>query len=342
LTVSSFVLTAQFLDAANLPPVSYDSLTDFKNMVNKRNEDAVKALGQPPPEIKQTDLQYTTEDGHQNRARLYQPVSPPAGGSPLIVMFHGGGYCLGQPESEEQSCRNFVQAFGAVCISGAYRLAPEHKFPHAPKDAWDCVKWAAANAKSWGADPSVGFVVGGTSAGGNLTAVIAHVARDEKLSPPLTGQYLAIPALVPESKMPEKYKPYWLSYEQNKTAPVLPVAAIDMFIKGYEPDEDDAVWYATFNHPKGHGDLPPAFFQIDGMDPLRDEAIIYERVLREDYGVKTKMFVYPGLPHGHWGFFPFLKSSEKFRKEQVEGMGFLLGKEPDFTKVVTKAVAAGV
>ncbi|KIW94284.1 uncharacterized protein Z519_05600 [Cladophialophora bantiana CBS 173.52] len=331
-----------FLEKANLPPPDYSSLDDFKAMVDKRNADAMKILGEPPPEVKQTELQYPTEDGTQLRAKLYQPANPPKNGSPLIVMYHGGGFCIGAPEGEEQTCRNFVQAFGAVCISASYRLAPQFKFPYAPKDSWDCLKWAAANAKSWGADPSLGFVIGGTSAGGNITAVLAHVARDEKLSPPLTGQYLAIPAVLPEKKVPKAYEQYFLSYQQNRNAPVLPVAAIDMFMRGYEPDEDDGVWYAPFNHPKGHKDLPPTLFQIDGMDPLRDEAIIYERVLREENGIKTKTYIYPGQPHGHWGFFPFLEASQKFRREQVEGMSWLLGREADFSKVITKAVAAGV
>lgn len=332
----------QFLDKANLPPVNYDNLDDFKKMVEARNAAAAAALGTPPPEIKQTEVKYPARDGAQLRAKLYQPTNPPANGSPLIVIFHGGGFCVGAPEGEEQTCRNFVEAFGATCISASYRLAPEFKFPHAPKDGWDCLKWAASNAKAWGADPSVGFIVGGTSAGANISAVLAHVARDEKLSPPLTGQYLAIPPVVPATKVPEKYRPYFLSYEQNRNAPVLPVAAIDMFMNGYQPDENDGVWYAPLNHPKGHKDLPPALFQIDGLDPLRDEGLIYERVLREENGIKTKLYVYPGLPHGHWGFFPFLKSSEKFRKEQVEGMGWLLGREPDYTKVLLKAVSAGV
>ncbi|KAK9491450.1 Alpha/Beta hydrolase protein [Lipomyces doorenjongii] len=309
-------------------------------MAEKGDAAAMAALGQPPLDVKQTELQYPAEDGSKVRAKLFQPLNPPKGGSPLIVMYHGGGICLGNPEGEELTCQNFVQAFGAVCVSVTYRLAPNFRFPHAPKDAWDALQWAAANAKLWGADPSVGFVVGGTSAGANLTFVLVHLARDEKLSPPLTGQYLAIPLLLPNGKVPEKYSPYAISYEQNKNSPILPVAAIDMFMCGYQPDIDDGVLYATFNHPKGHKDLPPTYFQIDGMDPLRDEGLIYERVLNREFRVKTKLNVYPGLPHGHWVFFPFLKSSEKFRKEQVDGMGWLLGKEPDFTKVMLKAIAA--
>lgn len=228
-----------------------------------------------------------------------------------------------------------------MCINAAYQLAPEHPFPAAPKSAWDGLKWAAANAKSFGADPSLGFVVGGTSAGGNLTAVLTHLARDEKLSPPITGQYLAIPALLPPSVVPDKYKEFYLSYDQNENAPVLPRAAIGMFMKGYKPDEHDPL-YAPFNHPKGHADLPPAYIQANGMDPLRDEALIYERVLREEYGIKTKMDVYPGLPHGFLGSFPMLKSSEKFRVDMVEGMGWLLGRKPEMDKIRTAGVEGAV
>ena len=321
--------------------MDYSKLDDFKEMALKRGEATLKALGAPPPEVKQTELTYTTSDGRKNRAKLYQPDPAPKDGSPLIVMFHGGGFCIGAPEGEEQSCRNFTLAFGATCISAAYGLAPDYKFPCAIKDSWDALKWAAENATSWGADPSKGFVVGGTSAGGNISAVLSLMARDEKLSPPLTGQYLAIPATAAnKSKIPEKYKEYYLSMEQNKDASVLPIDAIKMFMEGYSPNEND--WrYSPISHPDGHKDLPNAVFQIDGADPLRDEAFIYEDILQES-GSKTKVYIYPGVPHGHWGFFPFLKQSDKFRREQVDALGWLLGREPDFAKVKTHAETASV
>ncbi|KAM3419705.1 AB hydrolase superfamily protein B1A11.02 [Cercospora zeina] len=331
-----------YLERTKPSPINYDDLSGFKAVVEKRNAATMAAASHPPPGIRQTELQYPTRDGLKIRAKLYQPILPPEGGSPLIVIYHGGGFCVGTPESEEQTCQNFVRAFGAVCISATYRLAPEWKFPTAHKDAWDCLRWAAENAETWNANPSVGFVIGGTSAGANITAVLAHLARDEGLSPRLTGQYLAAGSYLSDKNVPEKYRDCYLSHEQNKDVPVLPRAARDMFKKGYEPDENDGVWYAVFNHPKGHSDVPPAFFQIDGLDPLRDEGIIFERVLREEYGIETKMNIYPGLPHGHWGFYPFLKASEEFRKDQIEGMAFLLRREPDFSQVVTKAAVAGV
>lgn len=332
----------QFLEKHPLPVIDYSNLDDFTNMYNKHGQEALKALANPPLGITVTELQYPTRDGARNRAKLFQPDNQDKSGSPLVVMIHGGGFCLGAPEGEEQTCRNVVLAFGATCVAISYRLAPKYPYPYAPNDCWDALQWCAANAESWGADTSAGFCVGGTSAGGNLAAILAHKARDLKLSPPLTGQYLAIPLICPEIRIPEVYRPWLLSYEQNEHAPFLPKAAIDMFLNEYNPDFDNGVQFAILNHPDGHKGLPRTFFQLDGMDPLRDEALIYERVLREENGIETKLNVYPGVPHGHWAFFSFLKASKQFRKEQLDGVGWLLGREPDFSKVNLDPAAASI
>ena len=108
----------------------------------------------------------------------------------------------------------------------------------------------------------------------------------------------------------------------------------------YNPDPKDSR-YNVANHASGVSNLPPAVMVVDGMDPLRDEGIIYDRMLREA-GIKTKLYVYPGLPHGHWGFFPFLKASDKFRKDQVEAFGWLLGSEPRWEGVKTSAEISAV
>lgn len=73
-----------------------------------------------------------------------------------------------------------------------------------------------------------------------------------------------------------------------------------------------------------HKDLPPTYFQICGMDPLRDEALIYEEILREENGVKTKVDIYPGLPHGFWSYFPEAGFSQKLQADCVEGLTWLL------------------
>lgn len=138
---------------------------------------------------------------------------------------------------------------------------------------------------SRGGSSREGFLVGGTSAGGNFSAVVAHLAKDAKLDPPLTGQYLSIPAVLPAEVVPEKYKGKYLSDEQNSEAPILSKATRDMFLGAYNPDRNPSL-FVPFNHPSGHEGLPPAYFQVCGLDPLRDEALIYEEVLRTECEVK--------------------------------------------------------
>ena len=224
-----------------MPAVEYGDLAAFKDFAEQRNAMIKKILGDSPPDIKTSETTYKNRDGTSLRMKIYAPAEPPSNGSPVVMLIHGGGFCIGSPEGEEQTARNLVQAFHATCFSIQYRLAPEHPFPAAPDDSWDALKWVAENAKHHGGDPSKGLIVGGTSAGGNLSAVLALQARDEGLSPPLTGQYLAIPAVGRGDLIPEKYRDRDLGYEQNKNAPVLPQAAIHMFMEGYKPDTEDHV-----------------------------------------------------------------------------------------------------
>lgn len=209
-----------------------------------------------------------------------------------------------------------------------YRLFPEHQFPTWINDSWDVLQWCAKNAASFGADPTRGFIIGGGSAGGNITAVLTHIARDEKLSPSLTGQYLGVPAIMcflPPSHIPAQYRSEYLSHPLvtvsrdpilnvgiGPASPViipitrsilslLPLKILSKVfsLAGMSGDMSSPL-FVPFHYGKekgGHRDLPPAYFQVCGIDPLRDEGLIYERVLREEAGVTTKIDIYKGLGH---------------------------------------------
>lgn len=274
--------------------------------------------------VSKEEIKIPVRDGATVRALLYKPEK--SSGGPLALFFHGGGWCIGMPEMHERDCVGLVKSHGAVAISVDYRKAPEHVFPTAPNDAWDSVKWAAANASKLGADPSKGFIVGGASAGGNLSAIVALLARDEKLSPPLTGVYLSVPLVVDPSTVPEKFKPDYNAREQNKGAPLLDAAAIAFFQKWYKPDPANPL-FCPLLWPTGHKNLPPTYFSIAGMDPLRDDGLIYEKLLRENCGVKTKMDVYPGQPHAFQAFIPQLTASKKAFEDLSAGLNWLLSQK---------------
>jgi acetyl esterase/lipase len=83
----------------------------------------------------------TARDGYEIPIRTYVPKSPPEGGSPLIVLFHGGGFCIGDMDAEEANARLWVTNYGAAVVNVEYRLAPEHRFPAAALDGWDVLVW---------------------------------------------------------------------------------------------------------------------------------------------------------------------------------------------------------
>jgi acetyl esterase/lipase len=146
-----------------------------------------------------------------------------------MVMVHGGGYVLGGLENEEALCRQWCTEFDGVSLNVDYRLAPDFAFPTAPHDAYNAVKWTAANSHVHGGDLSKGFIVGGISAGANLVCSVSHLARDDGMTPKITGLFLSIPSLLEPLAVPEKWKSEYKSREENKNALVLNQDAISFF-----------------------------------------------------------------------------------------------------------------
>lgn len=251
----------------------------------------------------ETEHQVPVRDGSSVRVRIYVPAQKPSGGSPIVVMFHEGGWSMGDLTDEDQNCRLFARDLGAVSVNVEYRLAPEHPFPTSVTDSYDVVKWIAANASPSSAllpaDPKQGFIVGGASAGGNLAAVMCQLGRDEGLDPPLTGQYLCVPALLWSTVVPDKWKGEYRSRYESQSDPVLKISSgSSATTEVLKPDVGSPL-FSPLLHPNLK-DLPPAFFQIGGLDPLRDEALIYERVLREENGTPTRLNIYDGFGHMFW------------------------------------------
>ena len=155
---------------------------------------------------------------------------------------------------------------------------------------------AAENAPSLGANPRLGFIIGGGSAGGNITAVLAHLARDNKLDPPLTGQYLSVPAItcfIPPEDMPEQYRAEYLSHP-SVTPSLDPVLKVDgrhpravAMLLGADVNNPLFVPFLYRNSPEGHKGLPPAYFQICALSPGDILASCLEGMLTSAQVAKT-------------------------------------------------------
>lgn len=247
----------------------------------------VQVFGGAPEQVAKIEDRRIPGPAGEIPLRIYTPASAAPMGA--LVYFHGGGWVIGDIESHDEVCRALAKGSGCVVVSVDYRLAPEHKFPAAPEDCHAATKWVAANAAALGVDPNR-IAVGGDSAGGNLAAVVAQMARDHG-GPKIAFQLLIYPAT-----------------DWSKES-----ASQREFVQdGYILSRGDMVWFydhymtsaADKTNPyfspacaKSLAGLPPAFVMTAAIDPLRDEGEAYAEALRKA-GVAVTAKRYPGVCHG--------------------------------------------
>ncbi|KAF9269817.1 hypothetical protein L218DRAFT_953447 [Marasmius fiardii PR-910] len=273
------------------------------------------------------------------RSTIPVPRDEEDGTFPLLFWIHGGGFVLGNLRMEDYKLRITTVKLRLSVVNCEYRLAPEHPFPTAVDDLTAALKYVASHPDTFSASLKKGFLIGGQSAGGNLGAVLAWIARDDPFfgSTPLTGQLLQVPTVVHPQAIPDKYKSSLLSFEQNrkvptsllsveedKNAPTLNGDNILQVLEFYNPTPEDPR-FSPLLLPS-HKGLPSAFLQVCGLDPLRDEGLLYEKVLKEA-GVPTKLEVYPGVPHGFEMAYFDIKQATRFREDFHDGIRWLLAGE---------------
>ncbi|ETW74927.1 Esterase/lipase/thioesterase, partial [Heterobasidion irregulare TC 32-1] len=260
-------------------------------------------------------------------ARCVVPTPANARGKtfPLLVWYHAGGFISGYAAMDDYILRHICVELQISIVNVDYRLAPEFPFPTGINDSYAALKWAVQNVALLSANLSKGFIVSGLSAGGTIAAVMALRARDDPFfrSYPLTGQILHSPATIHPAAYPDRQAKIAIFYSSLSFthAPILPGRALAWFyglVKAPPADPDFSPLLAS-----EHAGLPPLWMQLAGMDPLRDEALLYEKVLRTS-GVQTKLHVYPGVPHAFEFVFPKLSISIQFRSDFRDGIKWLL------------------
>jgi acetyl esterase len=221
-------------------------------------------------------------------ARLYEPPGAGLEDRPLVVYFHGGGWVLGDLETHDSVCRFLALNAAVAVLSVEYRLAPEHPFPAAVEDAFAAFGWAATEHARLGADPSR-IAVAGDSAGGNLAAAVARLARDgEGPSPAMQVLLYPVTDAVGGQESRDTFAEGFL----------LTKAEMDWFEGHYlPPDADREDPRVSLGQAGDLSGLPPAYVATAGFDPLRDEGEAYAIAMREA-GVAVALRRHPGLIHG--------------------------------------------
>ncbi|KAL4922935.1 alpha/beta hydrolase [Aspergillus undulatus] len=284
----------------------------------------------PTFDTQESVMKIPMRDGYQSELHILKPANS-SSANPVVVLLFGGAFVMGTNIQSIVWARAIAALYGATVVQPSYRLAPEHKFPTAPNDVWDSVQWIAANARALDADLSNGFVIGGASAGGNLSIITAHRSVKEKLSPPITGVLASIPVCMSKETVPEKYKDLWLSRQQNANAPGLDAKAVRGYDALYQQDFLSEE-FSPFNSTVPFSTIPRTYIQVAGLDVLRDDGLLYAKVLK-DSGVNVKFDAYPGMPHGHFNLWPRLKQSIKSQEDTIWHAGWLLGCQVSREKV---------
>ncbi len=227
--------------------------------------------------------------GQDLAIRVYEPrEAKPGERFPILVWFHGGGFVIGNLDTHDHACRVLATQGDCIVVALDYRLSPEFKFPAALEDCMAALRWLALHAVEIGGDPAR-MAVGGDSAGGNLAAVCAILARNAG-HPQLAFQLLIYPCTAPEPETP--------SHRKFAEGHLLTRNTITWFYKQYvrSAKEFEDFRFAPLV-AEDLSNLPPALVVVAGYDPLRDEGVDYAKRLIE-FGNRVTLTNYEGMIHG--------------------------------------------
>lgn len=319
-------------------------------------EAGLNVLGPCPAHLRETTIRVPLPDGTSQRTVIFWPVNSTNNTKklPLIVYFHGGSWTTGGPEFAFSPARGYASLLNAIVACPSYKYIPENPFPDPMHSAWDITAWlsrpenlqnVALKDERVQFDPSLGVVLGGVSAGGNLAAVIAGIsaaiAADKssklaqglsELSQPVKGVFLSVPILLHESSVPAEYASIWTSRVENADGPVINTASLALTQARLKADHHSP-WYSPLNLDLGSlagKHAPRVYFQAGQLDGLRDDAVVYERALRERRVADTRIDVIQDVGHVGWCIFPMPEvHSDELRTKSLDGMAWLLGTEWD-------------
>lgn len=272
----------KLMEALDLPPVT--ELTPEQARIN-----AKKRPVYPGPDVARVEDTHAPGPQGDVPLRVYTPFGE--GPFPALLWIHGGGWVTGDLDMSDCTCRQLCAGAECIVAAVAYTLAPEARFPTQPEQCYQALQHVHQNAASLGGDPAK-LAVGGDSAGGNLAAAVALMARDRG-GPPLAFQLLVYPVTDRNFDTP--------SYIENATGYMLTRGAMRWYWDHYLRTEADARDpYAAPLQAKDLSRLPPALVITAEYDPLRDDGEHYARRLRHA-GVPTTCTRYDGMIHGFFG-----------------------------------------
>ncbi|ETS87164.1 hypothetical protein PFICI_00992 [Pestalotiopsis fici W106-1] len=343
--------------AASINP---DQIAATEKQVLEFEQQSLDILGPVPSDLRESIIEIPLQDGFVSHSILIRPAISPGQDikkCPLVVFIHGGSFTYCSPKQFLSPGRATASHFNAVVVSIEYKLASKYPFPAGPRSAWEVVSWLSnpsnindtvLRAEGLEVDPQLGFVLGGASAGANLSAVIAGIDSTvkagqhhdlieglPKIASDITGLFIAIPLLLDAEIVPAEYVDLFKSHEEHADAPFINARSLAETRLIYQPDIHSP-WFSPFNldwsrlsglHP------PKVYVQFGELDMLRDDGVIYERMLSARGIAETKFDMMIGYDHACWCNLIFDPAhTQEIKEKTMDALSWLLGREWDRTK----------
>jgi acetyl esterase/lipase len=250
------------------------------------------------------------------RATILRPKNPTltAAQTPGVLHIHGGGLATGT-RFLGYTFNDWIEELGAVIVTAEYRLAPDHPAPAGLEDSYAALQWMAEHAEDLGFNAQK-LIVGGGSAGGNIAAGLALLARDRD-GPKLAGQVLMYPWVSDSME--------WPSIEQyGHIAPVSKANLVTINNYAFGANREHADMYTAPLRAESLAGLPPTYLDVGEADVFRDQDVAYAAKLWAG-GVSTEFHVWPGSWHGFDVFVPGAEVSRRAVRARLEWLKKVVG-----------------
>ena len=289
------------------PPFDFSDLPGLRAQSDEQVVMFTSMYVPEAPSVTTTVHQVAVEGGAID-LRVHRPEGD--GPLPVLVYIHGGGWTLGSAWQTDVVCRRMAEVTGSVVASVDYRLAPEHPAPGPAEDCYAALAWVVDNADALDIDPA-DVAVGGQSAGGNLAAAVALMARDRG-GPTLVAQWLDVPGLdltIPDDDAIATFgRGFGLNLDDVRKT-----------VELYVGDTDPADPYVSPLLAPDLSGLPPAIVTVAGCDMLRDQGKRYAAALA-DAGVPVRCTVWDGHLHATMSLTNLAPSCRDYETEVVTGL----------------------
>lgn len=274
-----------------LPPAAKLEMpsADMIRLANEEREViARQSMMKLRPQVRIQNYSIPSRDGTSIQLRSYRPVETPEEElTPLYIHFQGGGFMYGTLDAEDAICARIAIGCQVTVLSVDYRHTPDFAYPTQWNDAEDAFEWAHDNMDKLKCDPRKA-IIGGISAGAWVAASLVLQRHLKSDLPPIAGQVLMIPCLAHvdcyEPQLGKMEHSSISSYTQNEFAPMFPLAELRWFtslLKIENPDPTDLKINPGNATPEQVKGMPPSVIGVAGLDPLRDEGLLYAKMLSE-------------------------------------------------------------